>query len=251
MKSTSNKKRFSFLRFGMRFLLLLILLTACVLGWVSWKIEAAKTELQLARKLQSAGCRVEWSHWDNGAISWPEPGWNEQWLRNHMFSHLKCVGFNNEEVKSLELFLPLKHLTELRVNCPLLTDIETLREFPNLESLVIRNCDSLTNIDVIGQCKKLKTLEIFKCESVEDISFITHLENLEQLELEYLPHPRVAENTFANVCKLKKLHIEGVPSISNLDQFAASPSLEKVSLQIMDALENIDGLKRNARASRT
>ena len=44
MKTTPSKKRFSFLRLSLRFLLLIVFLTAFVLGWLLWKIQIAKAE---------------------------------------------------------------------------------------------------------------------------------------------------------------------------------------------------------------
>ena len=245
MKNTSNKTRFSFLRFSIRYLLLMVFAASCVLGWISWKIEAAKTELQLAREFESAGCKIEWSHWDKeGTNVWPEPGWNSNWLRNHWSSHVTHLSLNDPQVESLESLKPFKHLTKLHLNCPLLTDIEVMGKFANLETLVIRECGALTDIDSIGECRKLRVLKLFNGESVEDISFITHLENLEQLDLMRLPNARVADNTFTNACRLKSLSIVGVHAISDLDQFEATSSLESVLLEELNSLQDIDGLKR-------
>ena len=58
MKTTPTKTRFSFLRFSVRFMLIVVFLAVCVLGWLSWKIQTAKAERQLALELEAAGCVI-------------------------------------------------------------------------------------------------------------------------------------------------------------------------------------------------
>ena len=108
------------------FLLLVILVVACVLGWISWKIQTAKAELRLARELETAGHELQWSHSNGIEEDWPQPGWNSNWLRNHLFSHISSVTFLDGDI---ELLVPLKQLTELNLRGPLLVDIEALRQF--------------------------------------------------------------------------------------------------------------------------
>ena len=149
MKTPSNKPRFSLLRFSLRFMLLIVFAAACLLGWVSWEIQNAKAELQLARELESAGHSVSWGVSDVGEHEWPEPGWNFHWLRNHLFSHVDSVTFRDSEITSLELLKPFRNLTKLSLDCPLLEDVAALPQFPNL-----------------------KTLKIFGCKYVEDLRLI-------------------------------------------------------------------------------
>ena len=102
MKNPLTKTRFSLLRFSLRFLLLIVFLVACVLGWISWKIQTAKAELHHARELDAAGCTVGWSNFENKKDAWPEPGWNYNWLRNHLSSHVNSLRFYESEIESLD-----------------------------------------------------------------------------------------------------------------------------------------------------
>ena len=266
MKAEPSKTRFSLLRFSVRFLLLVFFLVACVLGWLSWKIQAAKSEIQLARKLNNEGYQVGFGSLIDDRGQWLEPGWNYNWLRNHLFSHVTSLTLWNSDITSLETLQRFEHLTELDLNCPLLTDIEALSKFPKLktirlfcceelkdlrpiaalkqlESLEIISCVGLTNIDAVGECTKLKKLNIDYGPSVQDISFISKLKSLEKLKLSGLPHARVAENTFASASQLRELELSAIPALSDLDGLAGLSSLELVALYELDSINDINGLR--------
>ena len=100
MKAKPVKTRFSLLRFSVRFLMLVIFLAACVLGWISWKIQTARAEVQLARELAEAGHEVRWSHVEYGDVEgvWPEPGWSYDWLRNHYSSHVSDLWLRDSDI---------------------------------------------------------------------------------------------------------------------------------------------------------
>ena len=265
MKTAPNKTGFSFLRFSVRFLLLTFFLAACLLGWMSWKIQAAKAELRLAREFEAAGHEVGWSHFEDGEGVWPKPGWNYNWLRNHQFSHVSHLHLVESDIASLESLESLTHLTELYLDCRVLTDITGVQQFPNLKVLNLDRCElledlqsitslkqlqflqltycrRLTKIEAIGECEKLESLDIYGCESVEDLSFISHLKHLRSLFLVELPHARIAVNTFANAPQLQDLEIFGLAAISDLDQPADLPNLESVSLGDLDSITNVDWL---------
>ena len=266
MQTTSSKTGFTWLRFSVRFLLLLIFLAACVLGWISWKIQTAKAELQFAREHVAAGNQVFWSHFEGQQQTWPEPGWNYDWMRNHWSSHVSNLRIYDWKMTSLQSLKRFKQLTELRLTCPMLTDVEALKQVPNLEtldilgcehlqslrpvgglrkltSLAVHDCVGLTEIAAIGECKELKTLAISNCDFTNDLSFIANLQNLESLNLTYLPNTQTIDIKFVNAPGLKELRLASFPLLGDLDPLVAFSKLESVTLYNLDRLQNIDGLK--------
>ena len=162
MTTKPSKSRFSLLRFSLRFLLLIVFLAACVMGWLSWKIQCAKAELQLARELETPKNYIYWSHYKDGEDVWPEPGWNYNWLRNHLFSHVTVLHIWNWEITSLDSLKPFKHLTSLYLSCPVLVDVDALEQFPNLTEFHLFDCQYLEDLQPIGSLKKLET----RCKSI-------------------------------------------------------------------------------------
>ena len=163
MKSPPTKKRFSLLRFSLRFLLLVVFVVACVLGWISWQIQAAKAELQLARKLEAAGSIITWNHLEGDERVMPEPGWNYNWLRYQWTSHVDSLTLIDQEITSLESLKPFKRLTELSLNCSMLADIDAITQFPDLKTLELSNSEHLKDLHAITSLQQLNTLQINTC----------------------------------------------------------------------------------------
>ena len=86
-------------------------------------------------------------------------------------------------------------------------ELETLKKFPNLRHLTIRDCPNLTDLFALEELQNLKTLSIIDCpnlttlQSLRDLENIRHLtiagcpkiESLEPIELHQLEHLVLAE----------------------------------------------------------
>lgn len=65
-----NRTRF---RFGLRFLLLFTSLLALAFAWFAWQRSEGRRHEQIASKLESEGCYVQFSHWESVQIPNPPP----------------------------------------------------------------------------------------------------------------------------------------------------------------------------------
>ena len=137
-------------------------------------IRDAKAELRVARKLEADQVSISWSHFEDGEGDWPEPGWNFNWLKNHLFAHVSSVAICDNRPTSLETLKPFKHLTGLSIVCSNLSDIEALSLFPDLQHLQLYSCDGPKHFDLrpIALLKKLETVSVSFCNSLTKIDSI-------------------------------------------------------------------------------
>ena len=278
MKSTSKRTRFSLpsfslLRFSVRFLLLIVFLVACVLGWISWRIQTAKEELLLARKIETAASgNVGWSRYEYGDYVRPNPGWNYNWLMDRRPLHVTMLTYHNREITSLDSLKPFKHLEKLRLNCPKLIDIEALRQFPKLEELdfygIFEGCESLEDFEVLSDLVHLKKLEFTRCDELKTLKPIQNLKNLKTLEInnckneindlelinelqsltkfELYKIPWVTDVSFLTdkLSKLKTLKIRRCKSIESLDSFNMLPQLKMLDLNSCENFQSCAGIEK-------
>ncbi|TRY56262.1 hypothetical protein DNTS_028378 [Danionella cerebrum] len=120
-----------------------------------------------------------------------------------------------DDVKSLEIWIHLPKLTDLKMNNSFISSIRDLgTSLSHLQILRLARC-SLTDLEGISALTSLKELYV-AYNSISELSPVSMLENLELLDLEGNDVEDLAQLWYLGCCgKLRALSMEGNPVCTN------------------------------------
>lgn len=140
------------------------------------------------------------------------------------FHHLKLLQIENQH-KNIEVVSSLVNLKDLTLQYITTPDLEYLKSLKQLESLNI-TFGGIHNFEAIQGMNNIKHLELYQIRLLEDISFISTLTGLQSLYLSSLP--RVVElPSFKNLKFLKKIQLENMKGLQNIDSLEFAPALQE------------------------
>ena len=201
-------------QYSIRSLMLVTLVIACLLGYISHN--ARKQRAAVAWVKENGGkVGYDYNHSTNGAMYQqnppPGPDWLREWIGIDYFSDVVLVDLQGKKTEDISPLQCLTKLKRLNLFGSQLRDISALKEFTELDHLLV----SLAKINDLTPLEGLTNLETLGLEGnhVKDIESLRKLKNLKEL---YLLIPIVRD--FSGLYSLKNLKHLRISSTQITDQ---------------------------------
>ncbi len=181
LESQPKPKGSKFLRFSLRGLLILILVAAGLLAWLSFHIEKAQRENEIVNRYRAKATQITgkealshvfftvyYAHEsspNNKTTRSLAPEWLRRFSTDNLFSYVKTIHFDYDEGE--EDFIGIFD-----------EDIDLSK----LDYVSFRNCYKLKDLSVLNKCPNVTTLGIQYCK-IEDYSELKNLKKLNSLSL--------------------------------------------------------------------
>ena len=121
------KPRRRWFQFSLRTLLIVVTLSAGVLGWVGWKMEQGRRQRVVIVWLE----KMEAEGW--GFVSEEDKSWWKQRVDQCFGPSVVAVDLSNSKVRDLTPLLGMKNLETLRLDGTQVTDLSPLAELKSLK----------------------------------------------------------------------------------------------------------------------
>lgn len=235
--SKPGKARRRWLQFSLRSLVVLIVVAACVMGFVL-KVRDAQQKRELAEALTEAGAVVYFGYEIDETGNFvsladpPGPGWLTDNTSDLLFSDV--CGVTTQDMHTVGGLESLAGLSEVKsiiwtFNEP--PSLEPLREFKKLERLWLV-CKG--DCAPIGELHQLRDLWILN-QQLENLDFLRGTQRIEKLTLSC--GQLVNFEPIAGLPELRELTLNCF-QLSSVQPFAGAPNLE--TLRVQEGLDELD-----------
>lgn len=252
-----SKKRKLLPKFGIRFLLLILLVVSLPLAWLAGVLNEHRNENKFVRDAnltsQASGFESFCTKWyDYELARQKDPsetngsGWLGTVFGEEKFARIEKLRFEgNAHLGHIDLS-KLKHVKNVRIENSDIKDLNDIRCFDGLEQLSIMGCECLESLSGIENFRNLKWLYVSSAFPLESLEAISGLEQLEGLTIQ-LTDPDsspVQRHTlpFKNLPKLKSLVMDYWPS-RDFSALKDSVLLESILIKNCGRLETFDGIE--------
>lgn len=254
-----SKKRKLLPKFGLKFLLLLLLIASLPFAWLASVLNEYRNENRFIRTARAAS---EASEYDSFCTKWYDyelhrtnelpiqrnvPGWIRAAIGDEKFARIEKLRFEgNAHLGHIDLS-GLKYVKHLSIEHSDIKDLQDIGCFDGLESLSIIGCNSIESLSGVENFRNLKSLSVMSHSPLKSLEAISGLEKLEELSIKLMT---------PNKTQLAPQHIQPFNSLPNLKFLAMNywPSkdlsplrdsvlLDFLSLENCWALENFDGIE--------
>ncbi|PQO31117.1 hypothetical protein C5Y96_12225 [Blastopirellula marina] len=232
------KPRRRWLSFGLRGLMVLVLLMSLPMGWIARDIYRAQRESEVVAAVEKAGGYASYDYHEN--VMWakpPEP--SGPWVLRKLFgehihsyvTHVTCV--ESEEINTLVPRLADCHrLESLSIPAVELSDssVETIARMPRLKHLALLGTTlSIEKMRTLTQALPLNSITLIGPTATDDyLELLPELPALEEVNLRETTITDRGMKSLGQLPQLKSLEIEQAPEVTNVG-FAELSSCQKLT----------------------
>jgi internalin A len=229
------------IQFGIKFVLLLTLLFAGVLGWICYKAELSRREDRAISAIEPLCKEFEFSYGDDPDSVAPGPAWIRSLWGQRVFARVDEVQIKEFDPAAIKHLSAFKQLRDLQLGgCDQEVDLSVLAELPLLESIYLSELKHVPRLNELAGHRSLKELMIDDCESFKSYRGIADMPNLEYL---YVTSEAIDDGTLTGLPSLKEVYLKGDLPWKDFQILSQFPALEKVRLVGLENLESLAGIE--------
>lgn len=271
MTDAKPKRRFRFLRFNLKTLLVFMLASGVFLGILIPAKQRAKRESEAAKAIagivdsnETTGQTQFYYNYQLGeernlpGKTWlaktpapyqpapnPTPGWIRNLLGEHTFAPVKRIDFPS--FGSRDYSEVGGHLVAFRDIETLQTgscfsrtqNLNCLKKMKRLRKLNIQDGGELESLDGIEQCKKLQWLRLRLCRSLDSSAALASLKNLTEARFDYC-YEITSLESLAGHKGLRQLEIRNAMKLRSLDFLSRLDQLETLKVEHTPLIRSFD-----------
>lgn len=237
-KNSPTPKRRWF-RFSLKTLLIVVVLSSLLLGWLGLEIQQAERQSQAVEEIQKTGAWVvyDWDLDDDGNATWkgrpPVPEWLTEWTGVDLFGDVVGVTFGQVTDAQLEHVKTLTDLRWLDLHDTQVTDagLEHLKRLTNLHKLWLWGTQITdAGLEYVKGFTTLQSLALGDTQVTD--AGLDHLKGLTKLETLNLSGTQITD--------VGLQHLKGLTNLKWLN--LANTQITDVGLEHLEELTNVQEL---------
>ena len=209
------------IQFGIRSLLVLMLVFGVGVGWYVSHVRDVARENKIVETLGEQGLGVRTFSRKHYPI--------EKLFGRRLYPEHYSIDCTSVDVELLAQAKNLKNVWSLQIASLNGNDLSAVQGFENLQSITVSECRNLESLDGINGLQKLERLWLFDVGQLKDISAMEGMKSLENF-CALKGNCSCSLKPLLGVPKLKSFNVNGNRKLGDLDVLLELPELESVTL---------------------
>ena len=147
-------------------------------------------------------------------------------------THLGIIGASHKQIEKIQI---LNNIVDLCLMSVKVSDYSFLLPMKKLSILDIR-FGSAKNFSLLGKLDNIKALCFLRINKLNDVTFLSNMSNLQYIKINSCRNVVTFPN-LTNLNKLRRVHLETMNGLINIDGISKAPNLEELIVIQAKSLE--------------